>query len=135
MFQAILVFCTGVILVFLFVYCNCYWVGSIIYFHCFSAYHKPFMLHMAGEVSFTEVINLVPGSALQMQRELQWFKVPNKIWLNMKDLSYRECYSDHIWFSFELIKSIMCVGNWVICRSSHWNWRSISTKIKRFVYI
>ncbi|XP_062095298.1 ankyrin repeat-containing protein ITN1-like [Humulus lupulus] len=32
------------------------------------------MLHMVGEVPSTQVINLIPGSALQMQRELQWFK-------------------------------------------------------------
>ncbi|XP_060974718.1 uncharacterized protein LOC133039784 [Cannabis sativa] len=33
------------------------------------------MLHMAGELAPTQVLNLIPGSALQMQRQLQWFKV------------------------------------------------------------
>ncbi|KAF4350226.1 hypothetical protein F8388_016277 [Cannabis sativa] len=32
------------------------------------------MLHMAGELAPTQVLNLIPGSALQMQRQLQWFK-------------------------------------------------------------
>ncbi|KAF5956517.1 hypothetical protein HYC85_003742 [Camellia sinensis] len=32
------------------------------------------MLHLAGRVAPFDKLNLVPGAALQMQRELQWFK-------------------------------------------------------------
>jgi hypothetical protein len=33
------------------------------------------MLHMAGMTGASTQINRIPGAALQMQRELQWFKV------------------------------------------------------------
>jgi len=33
------------------------------------------MLHMAGMTGASIQINQIPGAALQMQRELQWFKV------------------------------------------------------------
>jgi hypothetical protein len=33
------------------------------------------MLHMAGMIGASIQINRIPGAALQMQRELQWFKV------------------------------------------------------------
>ncbi|PON87906.1 hypothetical protein TorRG33x02_162850 [Trema orientale] len=35
------------------------------------------ILHIAGSQASTEVRNLIPGAAFQMQRELQWFKVYN----------------------------------------------------------
>jgi hypothetical protein len=33
------------------------------------------MLHMAGMTGASIQINRIPGAALHMQRELQWFKV------------------------------------------------------------
>ena len=33
------------------------------------------MLHMAGKLAGSTQLNRIPGAALQMQRELQWFKV------------------------------------------------------------
>lgn len=33
------------------------------------------MLHMAGMIENSTIFNHIPGAALQMQRELQWFKV------------------------------------------------------------
>ena len=33
------------------------------------------VLHMAGELAPSSQLNCIPGAALQMQRELQWFKV------------------------------------------------------------
>ncbi|GMP36875.1 hypothetical protein CsSME_00008838 [Camellia sinensis var. sinensis] len=36
------------------------------------------MLHLAGRVAPFDKLNLVPGAALQMQRELQWFKEVEK---------------------------------------------------------
>ena len=33
------------------------------------------MLHMAGFLAPSSQLSRIPGAALQMQRELQWFKV------------------------------------------------------------
>jgi hypothetical protein len=33
------------------------------------------MLHLAGQLAFANRLNIVSGAALQMQRELLWFKV------------------------------------------------------------
>ena len=33
------------------------------------------ILHKVGEIASSEVLKLIPGAALQMQREIQWFKV------------------------------------------------------------
>lgn len=33
------------------------------------------ILHLAGRLAPLKQLNLVPGAALQMQRELRWFKV------------------------------------------------------------
>jgi len=38
------------------------------------------MLHMAGMTGASTQINQIPGAALQMQRELQWFKVISLIY-------------------------------------------------------
>ncbi|KAM3694304.1 hypothetical protein ACJW31_07G047900 [Castanea mollissima] len=47
------------------------------------------ILHLAGKLAPSSRLNLVPGAALQMQRELMWFKeVEKKVppsYLNMKD--------------------------------------------------
>ena len=40
------------------------------------------MLHKAASIPSSKILNLIPGAALQMQRQLQWFKVtspPNSI--------------------------------------------------------
>jgi hypothetical protein len=37
------------------------------------------MLHLAGELAPLDRLNIVSGAALQMQRELLWFKVSNNI--------------------------------------------------------
>ncbi|PON87896.1 PGG domain containing protein [Trema orientale] len=39
-----------------------------------SVKYRTTLLHEVGEVASPDVLNLVPGEALQMQRELQWFK-------------------------------------------------------------
>ncbi|XP_062175092.1 uncharacterized protein LOC133880207 [Alnus glutinosa] len=58
------------------------------------------MLHMAGMTGASIQINRIPGAALQMQRELQWFKevesisVPRcKEYLNNDDLTARELFT------------------------------------------
>ncbi|GMP36791.1 hypothetical protein CsSME_00008800 [Camellia sinensis var. sinensis] len=40
------------------------------------------MLHLVGQVAPHDKLNLVPGAALQMQRELQWFKEVEKLLVN-----------------------------------------------------
>lgn len=40
------------------------------------------ILHIAGMLAPVSHITKIPGPAMQMQRELQWFKVPNLIILN-----------------------------------------------------
>ncbi|GMN55661.1 hypothetical protein TIFTF001_024781 [Ficus carica] len=35
------------------------------------------MLHKAASIPSPKTLNLIPGAALQMQRQLQWFKVPS----------------------------------------------------------
>ena len=40
---------------------------------------KENMLHRAAEIAPPSLLNLIAGPALQMQRELQWFKVTQKI--------------------------------------------------------
>ena len=37
------------------------------------------ILHMAGMIGSSILLNQIPGAALQMQRELQWFKVISRI--------------------------------------------------------
>ena len=37
--------------------------------------HKQNILHLAGELAHPSRLNVVPGAALQVQRELLWFKV------------------------------------------------------------
>lgn len=40
------------------------------------------ILHIAGMLASVSSVTKIPGPAMQMQRELQWFKVPNLIMLN-----------------------------------------------------
>jgi hypothetical protein len=37
------------------------------------------MLHLAGKLAHSDRLNIVSGAALQMQRELLWFKVSDHI--------------------------------------------------------
>ncbi|KAM3685078.1 hypothetical protein ACB098_11G093500 [Castanea mollissima] len=65
-----------------------------------DSFYKNNLLHMAGMSAPSTALNDIPGAALQMQRELQWFKevesiVPSKVCshLNKEGLTPRELFT------------------------------------------
>jgi hypothetical protein len=70
---------------------------------------KENMLHLAGKLAPLDRLNIVSGTALQMQRELLWFKV-----------------SDNIFFFLLLVAYVM-----VNCYLSIYNWSTVGDRKDR----
>ncbi|KAG2674859.1 hypothetical protein I3760_13G156900 [Carya illinoinensis] len=69
---------------------------------CFVDVNKNGMLHMAGMSAESTMLNHIPGAALQMQKELQWFKeietIVHPVIKNLKNkdgLTPRELFTNH----------------------------------------
>ena len=77
-------------------------------------FYKQNILHLAGELAPSSRLNLVAGAALQMQRELLWFKVSVCI-ISTENIVLHLLYTVHFMYKMSLVLCAIYIFTFKTC--------------------